>query len=308
MRAEKPREIAAEILFKREKGRFVETILEEFLRSRSLKTEDRRFLQELVYGAVRWQLTLDSLIDLKTGGKPQKPLVQNLLRLALYQMFWLDRVPSYAAVNETVEICKRRGFHPQAKFINAVLRGFSRELEETRRRLDDYRQADFALGFSHPRWLCTRWEERFGRAQTVALLDWNNSPPPTFARVNTLKVTADELLRTWGEEGVEFIARDFDWAPPQTIFQIKAHPPLFSLPSFQAGLFYVQDPSTLLAVEALNPQPGEAILDLCAAPGGKTTYIAQKLENRGRILAQDLDPDRLKLVAENSARLGARRF
>ena len=305
MRAENPREIAAEILFKREKGRFVETILEDMLRARPLKPEDRRFLQELVYGAVRWQLTLDTLINQKTGGKPQKPLVQNLLRLALYQMFWLERVPSYAAVNETVEICKRRGLNPQAKFINAVLRAFSRESDATRQTIADFRNTNLPLGYSHPEWLCRRWEERFGREAAIALLEWNNSPPPTFARLNALKTSPDLLLKQWREEGVEVNGQSFDWIPPATIYELLSHPPLGRLPSFNEGLFYIQDPSTLLAVETLDPQPGEAILDLCSAPGGKTAYIAQRLQNRGRILAQDLDPARLKMVTANAARLGA---
>jgi 16S rRNA (cytosine967-C5)-methyltransferase len=116
----------------------------------ALKPEDRRFLQELVYGAVRWELTLDWLIAHKTGGKPQKALVQNLLRLGLYQMFWLDRVPSYAAVNETVEIAKRKGLLPQAKFINAVLRGYSREGDAIRAKLAEFKTTNLTLGFSHP--------------------------------------------------------------------------------------------------------------------------------------------------------------
>jgi 16S rRNA (cytosine967-C5)-methyltransferase len=302
---EKPREIAVRILLARQQRQFVEDLLEHALRGVVLKREDRGFIQELVYGVARWELTLDWLIARKTSGKSQKPFIQNVLRLGLYQMFWLDRVPSYAAVNECVELCKKRGFLAESKFINAILRRYGREVEETRRKLDDVRQTNLARGFSHPDWLCRRWEQRWGKATTVELLNWNNTPPPTYARVNEIKARPEELRESWRAEGVEFSETSFEWVAPMTIFRLEAHPALAELKSFQTGLFYIQDPSTVVAVQMLSPRKGEAILDLCAAPGGKTTCIAQLVRNGGRILAEDLDPDRLKRVKENAERLGA---
>jgi 16S rRNA (cytosine967-C5)-methyltransferase len=301
---EKPREIAVAVLVQRQSGEFVEVLLDRAMERTALSPEDRRFLQELVYGAVRWELTLDWLIAQKTGGKPQKTVVQNLLRLALYQMFWLDRVPSYAAVNETVEIAKQKGLLAQAKFINAVLRGYGREAEGTRAKLAEFKTINLALGFSHPEWLCRKWERRWGNPKTVQLLEWNNRTPASFARLNTLKATREILLRQWENEGVAFEEASFPWIRNGTLFRMTRHPPLMGLDSFQKGSFYVQDPSTLLAVEMLDPQPGETILDVCAAPGGKTTYIAQGMTNEGRIAAEDLDPKRLKLVVANCTRLG----
>ena len=111
-------------------------------------------------------------------------------------------------------------------------------------------------------------------------------------------------LKQWAAEKVKFAARTWDWTGHCVVFELESHPPLATLHSFQQGMFYVQDPSTLLAVRELNPQPGETVLDLCAAPGGKTTYIAQRMENRGRIIAADNQPERLALVRENCARLG----
>ncbi len=305
MPGEKPREIAARVLTQRGSGEFVETLLEKALAGGDLKPEDRRFLQELVYGVVRWEMPLDRLIAEKSGGRPQKPLVQNLLRLALYQMFWLDRVPSYAAVNETVEICKRADLLAQSKFVNAVLRNYGREMEQTRARLVEWKNTQLALGYSHPEWLCRRWELRWGREKTRQLLDWNNTPPATYARVNRLKATPEELAQRWTGEGVEGEAAAYPWIPAGSFCRLTKHPALAQLGSFQAGLFYVQDPSTLLAPAMLEPHPGEAVLDVCAAPGGKTGYIAQLMNNEGRILAEDLDPERLKLVQANCARLGA---
>lgn len=305
MGAETQREIALELLERREKGgQFAEALLEKALQRAELRADDRRFVQELFYGVIRWELTLDWLISRKSI-RPPRPVPRNLLRLALYQMFWLERVPSYAAVNETVKSCKRRGMAGEAKFVNAVLRGYGREMRSVRAALEELKRTDPALGHSHPEWLWKRWAQRWGREKAERLMEWNNSPPPTYARVNTLKTSPAELAELWGEEGVEFEAREFDWVPAGTIFQISRHPPLGRLKSFREGLFYVQDPSTMLAAGMLGAERGDAILDVCAAPGGKSTYLAQLLGNECRILAEDLDPERLKRVEENRARLGA---
>lgn len=305
MRVEKPREIAVKVLQERGKGDYLENLLDAALKRYELKPEDRGFLQELVYGVVRWEMTLDWLIAQKTGGKPQKEIVQNLLRLALYQMFWLERVPSYAAVNESVEICKRAGFVPQAKFINAVLRGYGREDTITRQRLEELKRAKPAFGWSHPEWLVRRWEKQWGNVKALRLLEWNNSAPPVYARVNTLKTSACELQQRWSLEGVVAEKAEFPWVSKDLVFRLKNHPPLGTLGSFEQGLFYIQDPSTLLAPGMLEASGGEMVLDLCAAPGGKTTFIAQLMSNSGRIVAQDIEPARLKLVQENAGRLGA---
>lgn len=305
MRVEKPREIAVKVLLERQKGEYVEELLDSALRNHELKPEDRGFLQELVYGVVRWEMTLDWLIAHKTNGKPQKEIVQNLLRTALYQMFWLERVPSYAAVNETVEICKASGLQPQAKFINAVLRGYGREMELTRQRLADLKEAKPPLGYSHPEWLWKRWEKAFGRKLAMRLMEWNNSPPPVYARINTLRASKGEVLSRWADEGVAVEEMQFDWLPENTLYKFISHPTMSKLESFQRGMFYVQDPSTLLAPGLMEVKGGEAVLDMCAAPGGKTTYLAQLMTNQGRIVARDIESARLKRVEENAARLGA---
>jgi len=135
-------------------------------------------------------------------------------------------------------------------------------------------------------------------------MEWNNHPPKTFARVNTLKADPAKLLMQWRAEGVEYGFVQRDWLEENLVFELKSHPSLAGLPSFQQGLFYVQDPSTLLAPRLLDPQPGDAILDLCAAPGGKLTYLAQLVRNQARLTAQDVSTQRLKLIAENCTRLG----
>jgi 16S rRNA (cytosine967-C5)-methyltransferase len=302
---QKPREIAADVLRQRRTGgQFIEILLERTLDGANLSAADRALCQELVYGAVRWQAALDWLIARKTNGRTQRPALQDLLRLGLYQIFWLDRIPDHAAVHETVEMAKHGGFGAQAGFVNAVLRGCLREFDQTKQALDELKKTQPHTGWSHPEWLVTRWQKRWGIEMTEQLLEWNNTPPKTFARVNTLKADSGKLLTQWRDENVEYDFVRRDWFEENLVFELKSHPPLTGLPSFQQGLFYIQDPGTLLAVHELNPQPGETVLDLCAAPGGKTTYIAQLMRNEGRVLAVDVSDARLKLIQENCTRLG----
>jgi 16S rRNA (cytosine967-C5)-methyltransferase len=300
---QKPREIAARALKRHRTGQqYIERLLEQELGA--LAPEDRGLCQELVYGIVRWQKTLDWLIARKTGGREQNPQIHILLQLGLYQLFWLERVPDHAAVHETVEMAKKFGFQPQAGFINAVLRGYTRERDQTKAALEQLKQTDLAIGYSHPEWLVERWIQRWGKEKTIALLQWNNSPPPTFARVNTLKADTRKLKQVWDSENVSYRPVERDWIPNDEVFELESHPSLATLRTFQEGMFYVQDPSTLLAVAALDPKAGEHILDVCSAPGGKTTYIAQRMNDKGEVLAEDNQPERLKLVVENCERLG----
>ena len=303
MNLQKPREIAARVLKRRRSvHEYIERLLEPELGE--LAPEDRALCQELVYGVVRWQKTLDWLIDRKTGGREQLPLVHILLQLGLYQLFWLERVPDHAAVHETIEIAKNMRLEGKAGFMNAVLRGYTRERDETRAALEALKQSDPAMGYSQPDWLVDRWQQRFGKEKTVALLDWNNTPPPTFARINTLKADARKITQLWDSERVVYKRVERDWLGTDEIFELESHPSLKTLRTFQEGMFYVQDPSTLLAVAALDAKPNEHVLDFCAAPGGKTTFIAQRMGNTGEVVAEDVDAERLKMVVENCNRLG----
>lgn len=301
-----PRQIAARILSQRlTSGEFTENLLETALATARLSPADRGLCHELVCGVVRWQAALDRLIARKTTpGRNQRPALQNLLRLGLYQIFWLDRIPPHAAVHETVELAKRSGYGSQSGFINAILRGYLREADEIKKILADMKVSQPALGWSHPEWLVARWLQRFGDENTRKLLEWNNTPPKTLARVNTLKTDAGKLVERWREENVDcdFVTRD--WTGENLAFELKSFPPLHSLGSFRDGWFYLQDPSTLLAPIVLAPQSGETVWDICAAPGGKTTFIAQLMNNTGKIIASDLEPNRLRLVKDNCARLG----
>lgn len=307
MSGQKPREIAAQVLGRRRTGGdFTEDLLERALARAALSSVDRGLCHELVMGVVRWQASLDLLITRKAPGRTQKETLQDLLRLGLYQIFWLDRIPPHAAVNETVELARRMGFGPQAGFVNALLRGYLREAAATRQFLSELKTRQPALGWSHPDWLVQRWRGQFGETSLQRLLAWNNTPARTFARANSLKAEPGKLLERWREEGVDYDFCNYDWSGENLVFELKAHPSLAELGSFKAGWFYVQDPSTLLAVRELDPRPGEQVLDLCAAPGGKTTYAAQLMNNQGRIVAQDPVASRVGLLRQNCERMNAK--
>lgn len=302
MQSRKPREIAYRALLARELGRgFIEDLLEAELAGTRLAAADRHLAQELAFGVVRWQAPLDWLIEQKAEGRRQRPEVQVLLRLGLYQLFWLDRVPDHAAVFETVALAPPG----PARFINALLRAYTREREAARAALEELKRTDPAWGWSHPAWLVERWTARWGEAETRRLLEWNNLPARTFARVNTLVADPAKLLERWRAEDVDYDFRRYDWTPENLVFELRAHPPLHRLETFQKGWFYVQDPSTLLAPHLLDPQPGERILDLCAAPGGKTTRLAQMVENDLRLVAVEPSASRRRRLVENCKRLCA---
>ncbi len=280
-----PRRSCIAALLEWEKGRtFSDEILHTALARDSFSTLDRGFFMETFFGVLRNLSALDFLIgELREGHIDLQ--TRQILRLGLYQIFQM-RTAAHAAVNETVNLADRaRGL------VNAILRRALREQPALAAKLAS---AGPATALSHPNFLVARWEAQFGREDTLRLLEWNNSPAEVFVRANTLKVTAGEL------------ARSSPLAEPW-----PAHPLVLKtqhLPAswISGGLCYVQDPSTLLAVDLLAPQPGELVLDTCAAPGGKTTYIAQLMANEGRLVACDLYESRVARLRENLHRLGVR--
>lgn len=266
----------------REGREFADAILHESLAAASLSPLDRAFFMDAFYGVLRNLSALDFFIARLRDGTLEPP-VRDLLRLGLYQIFYM-RVPDHAAVNEAVELAgSARGL------VNAILRRAIREHEDLSRRLDNQ---PIATRFSHPQELVRRWENAFGQDRARELCQWNNTPAEIFIRANGLKVTRGELLRS-----------DPDAVPVENqrgMLKTKRIPMSWIV----NGLGYVQDPSTLIACELLDAKPGEAILDACAAPGGKTSYIAQQLGGSGSITACDVSQPRLTRLEHNLQRLG----
>ena len=241
MPSQKPREIAARVLRKWEKGSdTAETLLTDALME--ISGPDRGLCKELVMGVIRHRAWLDWLIDQKTDGRRQQSLTQILLRLGLYQIFKLDRVPDHAAVNETVNLARRHDLGNQSGFINAVLRNCLREKGTWLDRLSVLRKNQPAVGYSHPQWLVQRWRDRW--QDYITLLEWNNLPAPVYARRNTQSVTAEELQVQWSREKVTAEPVKFSWLKEGLMFRIETGGSPAALPSFHEGKFYIQDPSS----------------------------------------------------------------
>jgi len=298
-----PRRAAFEILVRIDRDQsFADLLIDRELSVGVYDARDRALLTELVFGVLRRRGTLDYLVDLFSSRRCAKLErgVLTLLRLGLYQMFFLERIPVSAAVNETVKLA--RVFAPRASgFVNAVLRRFDRERAGIAWPDREADPAGFMAAFhSHPRWLAQEWLRRFGADEAEALAAAMSGQPPLTLRVNTLRTTRDALLGSFAADGVE--AEPTAWSPVGIQVRSPARPA--ALPGFGEGLFTVQDESSQLASLFLAPEPGEQVLDLCAAPGGKATHLAQLMENRGELLACDRDGRKLGRIEETAARLG----
>ncbi len=277
------RQACIHALLEWEKGRaFSDEILHDTLDAAQLSPLDRAFLMETFFGVLRNLSQLDFFIGKLREGSVDTN-TRAVLRLGLYQIFHM-RTPPHAAVNETVDLGGRaRGL------INALLR---RALREKSSLENDLANAPATIRSSHPGFLIERWEKTFGPESTRELCAWNNQPAEVHVRANGLKVTVGELLRSTPSAEPS----------PAHSQAIKVRQLPFGW--IMHGLCYVQDPSTLLACDLLAPQPGERVLDACAAPGGKTTYLAELMQNEGRIVACDIYESRVARLRENLDRLG----
>lgn len=303
MKGKTPRQAAFEILQRIEReDSYADILVNRELSSGVIKGVDKALLTELVFGVLRRRGTLDFIIDTCSDRKTGKleRAVLTLLRLGLYQSLFLDRVPVSAAVNETVKLAKVVAPR-SAGYINAVLRRTDREKDAIRWPDSDKDQAGFiSARYSAPRWLVDQWIMQVGPEETKDLAEALTEAPLLTLRTNTLKITRLGLIERLSRAGIE--AGETAFSPYGIRIFSPCHPA--SLPGFQEGLFTVQDESSQLAVFFLEPFPGEAVLDICAAPGGKATHIAELMENRGSVIACDRDARKLRLIEENALRLG----
>ena len=268
----------------RRKKDFADTIISNALSNGALQPVDRAFSLELFYGVLRNLTLLDFWISKVRRGHVDVDL-RDLLRLGLYQIF-IAKTPEHAAVYETVEIAPRG----QRAIVNAMLRSAARIRQELQEKANSQ---PLHVRASHPTFLVERWEKQFGTDATEALCAWNNLPPPTYARINRLRIDRQAFPERYHN------ARTMPGVPNF----VELSSPAAAL---DQGDCYVQDPSTSIACELLQPKPGEKILDACAAPGGKTGYVAELMGNQGLIVGCDREPARLGLLDENLTRLGVR--
>jgi 16S rRNA (cytosine967-C5)-methyltransferase len=283
-------------------GCYADQLMDRELSSGRLSGPDRGLFAELVFGVLRRQGTLDHILSglLAQPLARQEPQVLIFLRLGLYQLLYLDRIPESAAVNESVNLAKQ--ILPRASgLVNGVLRNYLRHKDSV-----TYPDpvaapaASIAARHSHPAWLVKLWFSQLGEAETELLAEASSCQPPLTLRANTLATTREGLLEKFAANGIT--AAPCRFSPFGIMVEGRHHIP--GLPGFREGLFAVQDEASQMAGILLDPQPGERVLDTCAAPGGKATHLAQLMDNQGELLAMDNSGSKLPLIQEAAQRLG----
>ena len=282
---------------------YLDKLLEIEIKNSELSSRDKALLFEIVHGVIRWLGRIDWILNGFYKGQFSKciPNVKNSMRVALYQILFLDRVPDHAAVNESVEFVKKLQGEKSANLTNAVLRNIIRSRKGIRypNREEDV-VGYFSAYFSHPSWMVKRWIARYGEQETEKLLIANNTKPSHTLRVNTIKTTVDELKSLLKSVDLSYT----DGKYLKEYLQLNVLTNITSWEYFQKGYFSIQDESTGFSCKALDPKPGMKILDLCAAPGGKTAFLADMMKNQGEIVALDKFESRLELFNRNIERLG----
>lgn len=294
-----PRRLALEILVRVERDRaYANLLLDIQLRRQRLSPRDRALATELCYGVLRHRGTIDFLLC-KVLDRPLEAVdveVRNLLRLGAYQLFYLTKIPTYAAVHETVRLA-RRGTRT---FVNAILRALERRGPLREEELPEDPVRGWSVRYSHPPWLVERWLKQLGE-EALQLLQANNRIPPVGIGWNPLRGSVEELEQTLTRAGAKWEASP--WLPD--VYRVRDASNLLSSSVSDRGLFWVMDEAAALVVHLLNPQPGERVLDICAGGGGKATVAAMLMENRGEVVALDVSSRALQRLQKARRRLGA---
>lgn len=298
------REIALNILVKiNYKKGYINIILNNFLEKSKISVRDAAFINEITYGVVRNRNKLDWIISqFSTKDLADTPIwIKNILRMGVYQLLFLDRVPDYAVCNESVQLAKKYGNPKVAKFVNSILRNIIRDRENICWPDKDKEPALYiSVVYSHPYWIIERWLKRFGFKDTIKICEANNKIPSLVIRTNTLKISRSDLKKILEKENIPVKEGIFT----KEALYIKGLPNITKFPAYREGLFQIQDEASILVSHLVDPLPGEVIIDVCSAPGGKTTHLAQLMNNKGTILAFDTHKKRLSMVEDNCQRLG----
>lgn len=284
-------------------GAWSNAYLKKAIRRDGLDRRDAALASRLCFGVLQNKLLLDFYIGTFSTVKPEKlePRVRQALRLGLYQLLFLDKIPERAAVNESVALAKKYSRNPRsAGLVNAVLRAFLRQRDTLPPVVGKDGIETLSLQTSHPRWLVEAFAARLGLEEAGALLRLNNEQPPTCAQVNLLKTTPGALAEALREEGAE--VQPHPWL--ENCLLLSGTGDLEQLERFRAGDFYVQDAASRLAVLACGVKPGDRVLDACAAPGGKTFAAAIQMEDRGEVISCDIHPHKIQLLEAGAERLG----
>lgn len=294
---EKALQIINDVLYK---GAFLEESL-EILKKSNIDERDYNFIKEITTGVIRNRTYLDYVIKINSRVKIKRlhKIILSILEMAIYQMYFLDKVPDYSIVDESVNLAKIYGNRGSISFTNGILRSISKK-DAPQVKIEDSID-NLTTFYSHPKFFTEYFYKNYGEEFTKKLLKANNEMPPFTIRVNTLKTSKSDLMNNLEELGFEIEETVYDNAlnilNPKGIIDTKY---------FDEGHFYVQDLGSILVASFLNPRENSSLLDLCAAPGGKTTHLAELMNNTGEIMACDKSQGKTKLIQENAKRLGVK--
>ncbi|MDI6784283.1 MAG: 16S rRNA (cytosine(967)-C(5))-methyltransferase RsmB [bacterium] len=299
------RELAYQLLLRIERDKsFAGLVVDKALDKTELSARDKRLVTELVYGTIRHQGTLDWVIA--QFAKKQKKIISFklniILRLGIYQLLYLTKIPAFAATHEMVKIAKQTGLTRYSGFVNALLR----RVAENRDRIQYPDKTKdivkhLAVKYSHPEWMVRIFLDRFGAEETEQLCELNNQPASVILRVNRLKTSVEHLEQILLKKGIRVSRSDY---APEGLIIAQSNSSIRELPGYNEGSFAVQDTASMLVSHLVNPQPGQTVVDLCAAPGGKATHLAELMQNQGKLTAVDLHPGKAKLIDQTAHRLG----
>jgi len=300
---DKTREMALKILYKVDKEQaYSNLVLNEEIKQdrKKLNEKDIGLISEIVYGVTTWRLTLDEIIKKYSKIKLKKisPWILNILRMGVYQIIFLDKIPKSAAVNESVNLAKRYGHSSSSNFVNAILRKVEKnDFDYFFQIKDDVERISKTR--SMPEWIIKELLTNNNIKEVEEICKNSNLRPKVTIRINRLKTTKQDLIQNLKEKGILYKETEYeDFLILEKIKDIE------NLDLFKKGLFTIQDISAGLAAKNLEPKKGEKVLDACSAPGGKTTYLAEIMQNEGEILAWDIYEHRTKLIQKNANRLG----
>ncbi|WP_416826900.1 16S rRNA (cytosine(967)-C(5))-methyltransferase RsmB [Ectobacillus polymachus] len=291
------RELALDGLIQVEKnGAYSNLLLNQLIEKNNIVGKDVGLLTEIVYGTIQRRDTLDFYLQPFLRGKIDQ-WVRVLLRLSLYQFLYLDRVPAHAVIFEAVEIAKTRGHKGISSVVNGVLRSIQRQGVPSLTSISDVGKR-LAISTSHPEWLVKEWISTYGLEEATRICEVNLLPPAATARVNVNRKAVENVINMLKDEGVEakhgVLSEDAIMIEKGNVAHTKA---------FRDGFLSIQDESSMLVARVLDPEPGDIVLDSCAAPGGKTCHIAERLRETGQVTSLDLHPHKVRLINEQTKRL-----
>lgn len=274
-------------------------LLNNAIKSNKISPKDEGLLTEIVYGTMQRKITLDFYLHHFINPKKKlDPWVRILLRMSIYQMLFLDKVPDHAILHEAVEIAKQRGHKGIASFVNAILRNIQRNgVPSTKDIQDDVKR--LSVETSHPEWLVDRWIKAYGFDITKEMCLANLQHKPISIRIQPMKISREEAMDKLTNEGIHVKPSPFS---SQGIIIEKGN--ILKSALFEEGIVTIQDQSSMLVGEMIDAKPGDVVLDTCSAPGGKVTHIAEKMRNQGTIYAHDLHKNKIKLIQRKAEQLG----